>query len=47
MTEITVKNDEVKEGMQLVVGEQRPQTADNDGTTNPFAPKPMWGKKGR
>jgi HlyD family secretion protein len=43
MTEIVVKNDDVKEGMQLVTGEQHIQSTE-EGTTNPFAPKPMWGK---
>jgi HlyD family secretion protein len=42
-TEVVVKNDEIKEGMELVTGEIRAQAAD-EGTTNPFAPKPIFGK---
>ncbi|HET6246807.1 MAG TPA: efflux RND transporter periplasmic adaptor subunit [Tepidisphaeraceae bacterium] len=38
-TEISVKNDEVKVGEKVVVGEVRAQTADS--TTNPFAPQAM------
>ena len=46
-TEITgfvEKGTDLPPGTQVVVGEQRAQVAD-DGTTNPFAPKPMFGKK--
>ena len=32
------------EGEKVVVGEQRTLSTDA-GTTNPFAPQPMWGKK--
>ncbi len=38
MTE--VQGDDVKEGMEVIVGEQRQETTDT-GTTNPFAPQPM------
>jgi HlyD family secretion protein len=38
MTE--VQSDEVKEGMDIITGEQR-QTAADTGTTNPFAPQMM------
>lgn len=45
-TEITFKDKaaELDAGAQIVVGEQHAQGADS-GTTNPFAPQPMWGKK--
>ena len=45
-TEVILAADELKEGQALVVGEQRTETADG-GTTNPFAPQPMWGKRKR
>jgi hypothetical protein len=38
MTE--VQSDDVKEGMEVIVGEQRQGTTDT-GTTNPFAPQTM------
>jgi hypothetical protein len=43
-TEIFLKADELKEGTALVVGEIR-QTDADAGTTNPFAPQPIYGKK--
>jgi HlyD family secretion protein len=45
-TEITLKGDELKEGSNVVVGEQRAQNADST-TTNPFAPQPMGGGRRR
>jgi hypothetical protein len=38
MTE--VQGEEVKEGMEVIIGEQR-QGANNAATTNPFAPQMM------
>jgi HlyD family secretion protein len=38
MTE--VQGEEVKEGMEVIIGEQRQGTKDT-GTTNPFAPQMM------
>jgi HlyD family secretion protein len=38
MTE--VQGDDVKEGIEIIVGEQR-QGASDTGTTNPFAPQMM------
>lgn len=37
MTEIS--GDEIKEGLQLITGQQQQQTGTNTGTTNPFVPQ--------
>ena len=37
MTE--VQGDELKEGLQIIIGEQQQRQAVSDGTTNPFTPK--------
>jgi HlyD family secretion protein len=38
-TKTEVQGDELKEGLQIIIGEQQQKQAVSDGTTNPFTPK--------
>jgi HlyD family secretion protein len=38
-TKTEVQGDELKEGLQIIIGEQQQRQAVSDGTTNPFTPK--------
>ncbi len=46
-TKTEVLGDEIKEGMNVITGQQQQKTSDNAGTTNPFVPQIRRGSGGR